>query len=436
MPDTYITRRGALFLAEEVTYGAGADDPGDYVYLPHEEVSITDLGVGKRDPQEIKQTDTEDPPQPVRQPATVGGKMALHPYRGTWPDFTAMAPAAGPGPHPPGKLLEATLGGYVLGGATTLEAGSTVRIINVTSALGFGPGQLVFCRSATGRPMMGVIDKCVDADPDQLELQFPLPAVPADTGAVMGAENFYKADALTKSYAVQNEGAAAHDVRTWVGSKMQTAKVNAGPADFAVLEYAFQSAKVLPLLEAEVGGSPDPQPYPWPEVSQVLDGGLWLVKATGNPAPNEWELVALTGGSDLDFGVETALLRGIHYTDPNGINDVATLSRKIRAMLKPAWGDNYLHAQFKEAALTPELTQGGHFGLIGFWGVEGGLFGFAIRAGFQAEPPTPADEGGLQVLDAQVGSTDYIGDTATGTPARDVAKDCSFVCGFAAADDT
>jgi len=432
MSDNFLTRRGALFLAKETAWGEGAD-PGDFVYLPHEEVQIDDLGVGHRESPEIAQTDVEDPGQPVRQPASVGGKMALHPYRGTYPDPLNWAPAAGPDPHPPGLLLEAIMGGFVLSGTSALAAGSTTREINVVSSATFGPAQFVFVKAADGRPMAGVIQEVQEA-PDKLILQWPLPAAPADDGLAVGAETYFKTE-IADSYTVKHRGHAPHDLRTWVGAKIASAKITAGPADFATLEYAFRAAKANPLQEGEAGGAPDPQLYPWPEVSQVLDGGLFLVKPTGNPAPNEWELVPLTGGLDLDFGVESTDVKGIHWTDPNGINDIPPLRRKVRATLKPSWSDNYLIAQFREAALATPQATGGHFGLIGWWGVEGGSFAVAIRAGFQSKPPSPADEGGVQVLDAEVGSTAYTGDVATGDGPRDLALNASLICGFLACDE-
>lgn len=392
----YRTKRGALYGWDEVVFGDGGAGGG--TYIPVEEVDFSDLGYGYQEGEDITQSDVEDQGLPIRQPAKLSFRMGLHPYQSTAPE---AAPTGNP--HPPAWLMGKMLGGIDKGGwCHVVTAGSTASLVKVTEgqSASLAVGQPIWCTSAAGQIMMGRVKSIALSAgfPDEITLTQPMPAAPDAGTDVFGSHYVWKGTP-TGSHAFGWAGEAATDFRKGLGSMASSCKLTANPRVGATLAWEYMMARVSDMTDGESGGAPADETYAFPEKGQTLDGGLYLWDGATS--------TKITGGVEIDFGVETVPNDGINWADPNGIAEYLLLRSRLRIKLVPAYDGNELMTMFRNSTTLS---------LSGWWGVGYKKFGFCIPAAIQVQHPKPGDRNGLQGLELLIGAATYSGDTGADDP--------------------
>jgi hypothetical protein len=410
----YRTKRGALFIGVEDSWGAGSSSLD---YVKTKEVTIP-MGMEYNDPENITQSDVEDQGSVLYQPGDISFKMGLHPYTTTWP---TAKPSILLNP-PVSKVLAAILGGTKAGGYGVTTTGNSTTVLqfdpygDTPTDLGFVEGEPVWVRESGATNVLGanVIDD-VDDVAFTISLRSPLPSAPGDASIVYGGFcNPKLATSEVESQEVKWLGEATTDVRQCLAAIANSASIEAPYRGLAELTVGFRSARPVPPDIAESGGAPADQAYSYPEASQVLFGGLYIWDGSENRK--------ITGGVSIDFGIDAIDIPGIHGTDPNGIADIILASRKIRVKIKPAYVDNDLIDMFQNPPASMVLT--------GWWGRGAASWMFQVPAGILVSPPNWTDEGGAIHHELEIGTGAYSGDTGTGG-ATDAA-DKPFVIGMLA----
>lgn len=410
------TKQGALFIAPELTFGAGVDEE-DLQYLEVSEVNFGQLGNEYRDADVLTQQDTDDDGMIARVPGERGFSFPMCPVQSEVPDANLTPPATRP---PQVTLLEGVVGGAVTGGFGTAASGTTTSAVLGTGEGGtFNVGQLVWVRKATGRVMMSRV-KAISTD--TLTLSPALPAAVANGDLVVGGYSLHKGSPAPKTtFELCYKGAAATDVRRALGCQISQATITAEPRGYPKLDVTLKTALNYDpddCIAQGYAGAPGAQVWPYPKISQVIDGGLYVYSGTS--------LIKLDGTLTLDFGIELQANDGFSYDDPNGVREWVQTSSKIRVKVNPAYRNNDLIAAFK----NPNAV----FQLIGWWGTGVGVFGFCIPAAVLVTPPNLVDRDGYLAQELEFGCKAYAGDTDS-TPSSPAANQ-PFVCGFLAGDVT
>ena len=397
----YRTKRGALFIGEETAFGDGA---AALTYIKTKEVGFP-AGMEYAPSDDIVQEDVEDQGTVLYGPGDVTFKMGLHPVKGsTWPTAKPVL-----GSKPPISLpLEAIMGGVLAGGYGVLTAGSTTTVlqfdpydpVGVPSVMGFVVGEPVYVRTSGAENVLGVnVAKDVDDINFTVTLRSPLPSAPATGAIVYGGYCWPKlSSAASSSYELQFEGEAVTDVRQSLGGFAGQASIAAPQRGKAELSMTFHCAEPVPLDVAEAGGNPGVQAYAYPDAAQVIAGGLYLWDGTNNHK--------LTGGIDIDFGVESVPVEGIHGTDPNGIAAYVMIMRTIRVKVNPAYVDNKLIDLFRNPKAVQVLT--------GWFGRGPRVWMFQLPQTIMTMAPTLGDQSGVIIHPLEFGAAAYTGDTGTG----------------------
>jgi len=392
MAGPYKLTQGALFLGVEDSWGAGSSS---LFYVKAFNIEASDLGYGYEPGQDITQQDVEDIGQSIRQPATVGFEMGAHPVRSTFPDAAPTDDL-----HPPAELAKAVLGKSIIDGYSSVEAGSLVSALKVPEGESseFSVGCCYWTRAGaldTGKVMMFRVKSITlsGGNPDTLNLLWDLPTAPVTNNAIYGSFNVYKG-ALSDSYNVRWEGLNPKDVRDFKGDQVESMSLAAPAGQLGNFKVSFRSARCDDIDVAEAGGGPSVQSYPYPEKSQVLDGGLFLWNGSA--------LTKFTGGVDIDFGVELTNDDGLHYDDPNGIASMVTHKRDIRIKLTPAWDGNQQFEDFRDGDTVT---------VFGWWGIGSKVMGFNAPTGFQIKSPEPTNRNEFWALSQEFGVAAYSGDT-------------------------
>jgi len=410
----YHTKRGALFIGEEDSWGAGSSS---LAYVQTKEFSIP-VGMEYSDPQNITQSDVEDQGSVLYQPGDISFKMGLHPYTSTWPTAKCVI-----GSIPPiSQVLQAILGGTKAGGYGVTTIGNTTTVLqfdiydDTPTDLGFVEGEAVWVRNPDETNVLGAnVISDVDDVAFTITVRSPLPSTPADAAIVYGGFcNPKLATSQVASQEVKWTGEATTDVRQALGCIASQASIEAPYRGLAELTAGFRSARPVPPDIAESGGAPSDQTYNYPEASQVLFGGLYLWDGSENRK--------ITGGASINFSIDAVDIPGIHGTDPNGIADIILAARKIRVKIKPAYADNDLIDMFQNPPASMVLT--------GWWGRGSASWMFQVPAGMLVSSPNWTDEGGAIHHELEIGTGAYTGDTGTGG-ATD-AGDKPFVIGMLA----
>lgn len=395
----YRTKRGALFIGEETSFGAGS---AALEYIKTKEVGFP-AGMEYSPADDIVQEDTEDQGTVLYGPGDVTFKMGLHPVKGsTWPTAKPVL-----GSKPPISLpLEAIMGGVKAGGYGVLVAGSTTTVLkfdpdgDTPTVMGFVEGEPVYVRTAAAANVLGVnVAKDVDDVAFTVTLRSPLPSAPAVSAIVYGGYCWPKlSSAISTSYELKFLGEASTDVRQSLGCFAGAGALAAPHRGKGELSLTFHSAQPVPLDVAEAGGSPAVQAYSYPDAAQVIAGGLYLWDGSSNHK--------LTGGIDIDFGVESVPVEGVHGTDPNGIVAYVMIMRTIRVKVDPAYVDNALINLFQNPADVQVLT--------GWFGRGPRVWMFQLPQTIMTLAPTFGDKAGVIIHPLEFGAAAYTGDTGTG----------------------
>ena len=393
----YRKDRGALWIGPESGWGDGS---AALVYVKTKEIK-TSMGMEYNDPQNITQSDVEDQGSILYQPGDCGFKMGLHPFTSTWP---SAAPLIGNKP-PVSEVLESLLGGTKAGGYGVTTTGNTTTVLQFDNAgdspttLGFVEGEGVFVREPSAANVLGYnVISDVDDAAFTITLRSPLPSAPADASIVYGGfSNPKLASSSSSSYEVIWKGESTTDIRQHLACIPSAASLSAPYRGLAELDVTYRSARPVPM-DLVTTHVPADQAYAYPEAAQVLFGGLYLYDGVTSHK--------LTGGIDIDFGVESADVAGIHGVDPNGVADILLNQRKIRVKVNPAYADNALIDLFENPPASAVLT--------GWWGRGSRPWGFQIPAAVIAAPPEFGDDGGILNHGFEIGTGAYTGDTGSG----------------------
>ena len=407
----YRSKRGAFFIGEESSFGAGSVAQ---VYLKAKEVSMPS-GMEYQAGDDIVQKDAEDAGSVLYQPGDVVVKCGLHPFTTAWP---TAKPSLGSKP-PISHTLKAVLGGVLAGGYGVSTSGHTTTVIqfdpygDTPSTLGFKVGEPVYVRNSGALNILGAnVVKTVDDVGNTITLRSPLPAVPGTAAIVYGGYCWPKLPTGTaQSYQATYKGEAATHVQQAYGCCAAAASIAAPYRGLAELSITFRSAQPLPMILAESGGAPSPQTYSYPEASQVLNGGLYLYNGVSS--------TKLAGGIDVDFGVELQEVPGVNGVDPNGIAGYLLTARKIRLKLNPAYTDNAIIDTFQNPPASAVLT--------GWWGRGAAVWTFQIPAAMLVTPPELNDESNVLHNRLEFGCGEWTGDTGAFSDAE--AGDKPFVLG-------
>jgi len=408
--------RGILEIGEESAWGAGS---ASLAYLATKEVSFP-TGHEYEPGDDITQYDAEDVGSILYQPGDVQIRCGLHPAVAEWP---VGKPDLGDLP-PIFTLLKSALGGALAGGYGVTTTGNTTTVLqfdpygDTPATLGFKVGEPVWVRVAGGANVLGYNTiKTVNNTAFTVTLRSPVPSAPGDAAVVYGG---FACPKLTTQTSTSLEalwtGEASYDVRQALACAPSSQTIAVPFRGLAELTTTLRSARPVPPDPSESGGGVSQQSYPYPEASQAIHGGLYLWDGAVNHK--------LTGGVDIDLGIELSEVPGINGVDPNGIAAFVLTARKIRVKLTPAYVDTTMWEVFQNPPASSVLT--------GWWGVGPRCWGFQIPQAIVVSSPSWTDEEGKINLSVEFGAAEYTGDT--GTPGAADAIDKPFVIGCIAGD--
>lgn len=412
-------KRGQFEIRESASWGA---DSGAWTYMKLKEQTMPP-GLDYVEGDDITQYDAEDVGSVLLAPGDVTLRSGLHPAVSEWP---AVKPIIGNLP-PIYTLLKSLMGTATAGGYGVTTTGNTASVLqfdsyDTLSALGYLEGDLVYLREPGAA---GIIWASAIADVDdlnfQITLRHPVAAAacangsePADETIVYGGFNVPK---ITTDVSVPLDlrwtGEAAYIQRKALSCLPSAASISAPHRGLAELSMTFRSALPAPPDASESGGGVSLQTYSYPETSQVIKGGLYHWDGSTNRK--------LTGGMEIDFGVELSEVGGVNAVDPLGIAAFVLTARKIRVRVSPAMNsDAYaLWDIFQNPPTTSILT--------GWWGIGQRVSAFQIPQAAIVSVPSESDGEGKVMIEAEFGASPYTGDT--GSPSGSTGVDAPFVLG-------
>jgi len=396
------TMRGQFEIRESASWGA---DTGTWTYLKTKEVGFPS-GLDYVEGDDITQEDAEDVGSVILTPGDVTMRCGLHPAVSSWP---TLAPVIGDMP-PIFVPLKSLMGLVTVGGYGVTTTGNTTTVLqfdiygSTPSALGWKPSDPILVRNAGESNIMGAnVVKEVDDLAFTVTLVSPLPSAPGDGAICYGG---FAAPKISTDTSVPVDtrwtGEATYDVRKALSSLPSSAQISAPYRGLAELSMTFHSAQPIPPDASESGGGAVSQTYDYPEASQVIAGGLYHWDGSSNRK--------LTGGIEIDFGVELSDVDGINAVDPNGIAAMVLTARKIRVSVKPALTSD-AHALW-EIFQNPTTDSV----LTGWWGTGPRAWMFQVPQATIMAVPDWGDEGGKVILEATFGAAKYTGHDGSASP--------------------